>query len=321
MTDMNILFVASVVHEKLLIEILKTQPRYYGIQGQYFMRLMLLGLKANGVKVNVLSNNLAYRYWHSKRGERHCVLEEGIGYNYFFRKQRGGDRVKCPKCGSENTQYVAVHHSGSSGSFTDACCGMMIFGPIGILCGLCGASPGFTDDYWVCHSCGKKFQAGTAKAAEKARQEKIQQELNAKARRKALLSAANPVILQNIDNEVIEAENRYKALKARLKADKQAFLQEYPACKVQNTFRMIGRGIIIALMGFIAFLAIDMDELITIIIWFLAAMVIGVMCMMPPYYIKLSPALTELNEAVENAKKYKEYLDRLKKARDEENGV
>lgn len=48
MTDMNILFVASVVHEKLLIEILKTQPRYYGIQGQYFMRLMLLGLKANG---------------------------------------------------------------------------------------------------------------------------------------------------------------------------------------------------------------------------------------------------------------------------------
>ena len=182
--------------------------------------------------------------------------------------------MKCPKCGSENTQYVAVHHSGSSGSFTDACCGMMIFGPIGILCGLCGASPGFTDDYWVCHSCGKKFQAGTAKAAEKARQEKIQQELNAKARR-----------------------------------------------KVQNTFRMIGRGIIIALMGFIAFLAIDMDELITIIIWFLAAMVIGVMCMMPPYYIKLSPALTELNEAVENAKKYKEYLDRLKKARDEENGV
>ena len=79
---------------------------------------------------------------------------------------------------------------------------------------------GITDDYWVCHSCGKKFQAGTAKAAEKARQEKIQQELNAKARRKALLSAANPVILQNIDNEVIEAENRYKALKARLKADK-----------------------------------------------------------------------------------------------------
>ena len=229
--------------------------------------------------------------------------------------------MKCPKCGSENTQYVAVHHSGSSGSFTDACCGMMIFGPIGILCGLCGASPGFTDDYWVCHSCGKKFQAGTAKVAEKARQEKIQQELNAKARRKALLSAANPVILQNIDNEVIEAENRYKALKARLKAEKQACLQEYPAGKVQNTFRMIGRGIIIVLMGFIAFLAIDMDELITIIIWFLAAMVIGVMCMMPPYYIKLSPALTALNEAVENAKKYQEYLSKLKKARDEENGV
>ena len=165
--------------------------------------------------------------------------------------------MKCPKCGSENTQYVAVHHSGSSGSFTDACCGMMIFGPKGRVGGLGGARPGFTADSWGGPACGTTCPGGGGRAA----------------------------------------------------------------CKVQNTFRMIGRGIIIALMGFIAFLAIDMDELITIIIWFLAAMVIGVMCMMPPYYIKLSPALTELNEAVENAKKYKEYLDRLKKARDEENGV
>ncbi len=112
--------------------------------------------------------------------------------------------MKCPKCGSGNTQYVAVHHSGSSGLFYRCLLRYDDFGPIGILCGLCGASPGFTDDYWVCHSCGKKFRAGTAKAAEKARQEKIQQELNAKARRKALLSAANPVILQNIDNEVMK---------------------------------------------------------------------------------------------------------------------
>ena len=36
---------------------------------------------------------------------------------------------------------------------------------------------------------------------------------------------------------------------------------------------------------------------------------------------KAITSLTALNEAVENAKKYKEYLDRLKKARDEENGV
>ena len=229
--------------------------------------------------------------------------------------------MKCPKCGSENTQYVAVHHSGSSGSFTDACCGMMIFGPIGILCGLCGACPGFTDDYWVCHSCGKKFQAGTAQAVEKARQEKIQQELNAKARRKALLEAANPAILENIDNEVIEAEKRYNALKARLKADKQTFLQDNPKCKVQNTVRMIGRGIIIALLCFIAFLAIEVDELITMIVWLGAMIAIIAICMMPPYYIKLSPALTELSEAVENAKKYKDYLSALKKARDEENGV
>ena len=64
-----------------------------------------------------------------------------------IRKQREGSRVKCPKCGSENTQYVAVHHSGSSGSFTDACCGMMISGDRHIVRPVRSKS-GITDDYW-----------------------------------------------------------------------------------------------------------------------------------------------------------------------------
>lgn len=94
--------------------------------------------------------------------------------------------MKCPKCGSENTQYVAVHHSGSSGSFTDACCGMMIFGPIGILCGLCGASLGFTDDTGCAIPAVKSFKRGLRKQRKKARQEKIQQELNAKSQAKSI---------------------------------------------------------------------------------------------------------------------------------------
>ncbi len=77
--------------------------------------------------------------------------------------------IKCPKCGSNNSQYVSVEHSGSGGSFTDACCCMMLFGPIGILGGLCGASPNYTESYWICHDCGKKFQTEDSKSAEKER--------------------------------------------------------------------------------------------------------------------------------------------------------
>ena len=44
MTDMNILFVASVVHEKLLIEILKTQPILWNTR-PVFHAVDVIGIK------------------------------------------------------------------------------------------------------------------------------------------------------------------------------------------------------------------------------------------------------------------------------------
>jgi hypothetical protein len=64
----------------------------------------------------------------------------------------------CPKCGGENCHFVS-HTKTTSGSFCDGCCGFLIFGPIGILCGLCDSSSS-TKEYWVCDSCGTKFQKG-----------------------------------------------------------------------------------------------------------------------------------------------------------------
>lgn len=66
----------------------------------------------------------------------------------------------CPKCGSNNCHYVTKTHT-SRGSFCDGCCGFILFGPIGILCGLCD-SDSSTKEYWVCENCGSKFQSSSA---------------------------------------------------------------------------------------------------------------------------------------------------------------
>lgn len=84
------MFVAPVSHEKLLAYLLKEHPRYYGIQGQYFMRLMLLGLRENGVDVRVLSSFLGACYLPAGTAGYRPICEGGIEYNYLPRKLRGG---------------------------------------------------------------------------------------------------------------------------------------------------------------------------------------------------------------------------------------
>lgn len=66
--------------------------------------------------------------------------------------------MRCPNCGSENTQFV-TNTTQSGPSFSKGCCGWLIFGPMGILCSFCGRGS-YTEEYWICNSCGKKFQAG-----------------------------------------------------------------------------------------------------------------------------------------------------------------
>lgn len=70
--------------------------------------------------------------------------------------------IRCPKCGSDRVQYVASTDY-KKGSVSKGCCGYIIFGPIGLLCGLCG-SGSTTKKYWVCHNCGCEFQKGDCKS-------------------------------------------------------------------------------------------------------------------------------------------------------------
>ena len=59
--------------------------------------------------------------------------------------------MKCPNCGSENCQFIATTEThGKSFSFSNACCGSILLGPIGILCGACGTGVhSKTHEYWI----------------------------------------------------------------------------------------------------------------------------------------------------------------------------
>ena len=80
--------------------------------------------------------------------------------------------MKCPKCGSEHVQFMtSTETTGVSG--LDSCCGFLLLGPGGLLCGLCGAGQSTTSEYWVCHHCGTIFQAKEAQETQQARLKRL----------------------------------------------------------------------------------------------------------------------------------------------------
>jgi Zn finger protein HypA/HybF involved in hydrogenase expression len=74
-------------------------------------------------------------------------------------QQLDASLVHCPKCNGTHCRMITSTKTDSTPfGLGDACCGWILFGPIGILCGLCGASSSTeTKTYWVCDDCGKKF--------------------------------------------------------------------------------------------------------------------------------------------------------------------
>ncbi len=61
----------------------------------------------------------------------------------------------CPRCQSENVQY-STKTTGSNYGKSEGCCGFLLMGPFGLLCGLCGNDVE-TKEFWICHNCGHKF--------------------------------------------------------------------------------------------------------------------------------------------------------------------
>lgn len=73
----------------------------------------------------------------------------------------------CPNCGagSECCQPVPktnVKTSGGGYSFWDGCCGMILLGPAGLLCGACGGGVKTevrSETWFVCQKCGTEFMS------------------------------------------------------------------------------------------------------------------------------------------------------------------
>ena len=69
--------------------------------------------------------------------------------------------MKCPKCGENNSQIInEITSTGKDFSASKGCCGAILLGPIGILCGACGkGKQTHNTQYWVCNNCGNKWRA------------------------------------------------------------------------------------------------------------------------------------------------------------------
>ncbi len=67
----------------------------------------------------------------------------------------------CRRCNNDNCYIVEESETHEKGyGAGKGCCGYMIFGPIGLICGLCGMGEKNTSrkSYWICPNCGNKFR-------------------------------------------------------------------------------------------------------------------------------------------------------------------
>ncbi len=69
--------------------------------------------------------------------------------------------ICCPRCGSYDILPVSeISTKGKDFDAGNACCGFLLFGPLGLLCGATGKGKQTTTSiYWMCKGCGNKFQA------------------------------------------------------------------------------------------------------------------------------------------------------------------
>lgn len=151
--------------------------------------------------------------------------------------------MKCPFCGSEHVQYVS-HTTRTNFGGLQACCGFLLMGPLGLLCGLCGQSES-TSEYWVCHDCGNTFPTfmGTWKMQRENNKEqsrKQQEELRQKERDQYYSNKVYLSPLANAEGTYTEALKAYeKAVSERVFYEKKRRdvlirLQKHPERKVRR---------------------------------------------------------------------------------------
>lgn len=81
--------------------------------------------------------------------EEAVVIQEKKEY-----QNENQNMVSCPNCGSKQIQFITVTE-GSDYDAGNGCCGLLLFGPIGLICGLVNNKK--TKTTRKCMNCGKEF--------------------------------------------------------------------------------------------------------------------------------------------------------------------
>lgn len=168
--------------------------------------------------------------------------------------------MKCPKCGSEHVQFVtSTETTGISG--LDSCCGFLLMGPIGLLCGLCGSGYSTTSEYWVCHECGAKFQARDVQEAQQRRQTDIER-----------LAECNTLLASLPDNLAEEYEQVSKQL---AEVSQQYSERRKQLCQDHPQYKRNGRigevMLLVAIVGIVATIVSFLEDSMLIVPSFIVA--------------------------------------------------
>lgn len=84
--------------------------------------------------------------------------------NYWNQRKPSSYGQVCPRCGQTEFELTVETDSKTTGknfSLGQGCLGYLLFGPLGILCGLCGQGQQTqitNKTYYVCKNCGEKFR-------------------------------------------------------------------------------------------------------------------------------------------------------------------
>lgn len=99
------------------------------------------------VGVNAINNQVQNTDSSENKSENQSIATQPSG-------------LHCPRCGSHDIMPVSeVSTKGKDFKAGDACCGYMLCGPLGLLCGATGKGKQIiTNTYWMCKGCGNKFQ-------------------------------------------------------------------------------------------------------------------------------------------------------------------
>lgn len=222
------------------------------------------------------------------------------GSSYKYKKKidlyQGFDKIRCPQCGAENPSFVSnTEKRGFSAG--DACCGYMIFGTIGILCGALGSNSKTTTEYWMCNSCGAKFQNNEINNANKT----IRFQAD-------LLSDTPDEIVDNI--EILYRESLSQKIKLRNKC-KKLFVEEYKTRNGLKIFAIAILAVIVISIALSIFFGIEFGWIPVVITIDVAITLICFLIFMIKPIVENKYASNEYNQLTKDSKEADEIHNRI----------